>query len=229
MGIITCRDVSVEVDGRCILQPFSLDLTEQRVVVLGANGSGKSTFLKLLNGLVGPTYGHVTVEGFDTIDAWRDVRARVAFTFPDPESQLLLPTVGEDIDLSRRTAQRRGARKKGATAQQFLDNIGLNVPLNQAVATLSGGQKQIVALLSVLAAEPDILVCDEPTTRLDLRWRNRIIDVLASLPQRIIYATHDLEHATTADRALVIHDGAVIFDGAPHAAVRAYRRLMADL
>ena len=91
---------------------------------------------------------------------------------------------------------------------------------------LSGGQRQLLALASVLATEPAVLVCDEPTTLLDLRWRRVVDGLLDDLEQQVIVVTHDLDAALRADRVLVVDDGAVVADGDPAAAVASYRALM---
>ncbi len=227
MATISFTDVSVEAQGRTLLAPTTLTITEQRVAVVGANGSGKSTFLRLVNGLVGPTYGAVTVDGDDTIDHASKVRAQVAFTFPDPHTQILAPTVGEDLELSLRIARRRKrhddvSSQVPAHAQTLLDQWGLGLSPHQAVASLSSGQAQLVALMSVLATGPRVVVCDEPTTRLDARWRRRVINLLATVDQQVIFATHDLDHARSADRVIVIDHGHVIADGSPDEALAAY-------
>ncbi len=216
--------VPAESGSRTILAPLSLELTERRIVVIGANGSGKSTLLRLLNGLVVPSAGAVTVDGLDTVRDGRDVRRRVGFVFTDPLAQLVMPTPVEDVELSlRRTVTDR--RERARRAMALLEDRGLGRVARSSVYDISGGERQLVALTSVLAVEPAILVADEPTTLLDLRNRERIRRALAALPQRVIVATHDLELALDADRALVIEEGRLVADGTPAEAVAAYRDL----
>lgn len=208
-----------------ILHPTTLTLTERRVAVIGANGSGKSTLARLLNGLVLPTSGHVLVDGLDTARDGSAVRARVAFTFTDPEAQLVMPTVAEDVALSLRRLGLRGAAR-AQRVHAVLAQFGLDHLAEVSVHALSGGQKQLLALAGVLATEPAILVCDEPTTLLDLRNTLAVADLLDRLPQRVVLVTHDLDLAERADRVLVVDAGAVVFDGAPRAAVATYRSLV---
>lgn len=210
-----------------ILRPTTLTLTERRVGVIGANGSGKSTLARLLNGLVLPTTGRVLVDGLDTAQEGPAVRARVGFTFTDPEAQLVMPTVGEDVALSLRRLGLTG-RDRAARVRSVLAQFGLEGLAEVSVHALSGGQKQLLALAGVLATEPDVLVCDEPTTLLDLRNTLAVAELLDRLPQRVVLVTHDLGLAVRTDRVLVVEAGDVVFDGEPRAAVAAYRSLVAD-
>ncbi len=223
--------VVVEADGTRILGPLSLTISERRVAVLGENGSGKSTFLRCLNGLATPSYGFVRVGGFDTVDEPATIRAHVSLVLANPDSQILMPTIGEDIDLSLATARRLRHKRPDSQpipgdARQVLSDFGIDLEPDRAVSTLSGGQKQLVAFASVLATKPQLLLCDEPTTRLDLGWRAAISQLLLELPVPTVIATHDLELANQCQRALVIHDGVVAWDGNPAEAIDFYSDLM---
>ncbi|GAA1314821.1 energy-coupling factor ABC transporter ATP-binding protein [Leucobacter albus] len=226
-------------DGATILHPVSLRLTEQRISVIGANGSGKSTLARLINGLVEPSSGSVTVHtgtgtgtdagtgtGLDTVADGAAVRRAVGFVFTDPSAQLIMPTVIEDVELSLRREHRdAGARRAAALAA--LDRFGLAGFAERSVHALSGGQQQLLAIATVLATEPRILITDEPTTLLDLRNTGIIGDLLLSLPQQVVIVTHNLELAARADRTLVVSDGRIAFDGEPAAAVAHYRERVA--
>ncbi|MCU1537413.1 MAG: putative transporter ATP-binding protein [Humibacillus sp.] len=208
---------------RTLLGPLDLVLRERRVSVVGANGSGKSTLLRLLNGLVVPSAGRVRVDGLDTARDGAAVRRRVAFGFTDPLSQLVMPTGREDVELSLRRVH-RSRHDRAAAAQVALDRVGLGGLADQPVHDLSGGERQLLALATVLATEPRLLVLDEPTTLLDLGNTIRLRRLLAGLEQTVVLATHDLDLALEADRTLVIADGRVVFDGDPVSAVAHYRR-----
>nr|WP_246211603.1 ABC transporter ATP-binding protein [Phytoactinopolyspora alkaliphila] len=199
-------------------------MTERRIGVIGANGSGKSTFARLLNGLVIPTEGRVRVGGLDTRTDGARVRRRVGFVFTDPDAQIVMPTVAEDVAFSLR--RRRLAKPDAARiVAEHLAAFGLDGHADHPAHLLSGGQKQLLALCSVLVTAPEILVCDEPTTLLDLRNARRIADLLASVPQQVVLVTHDLDAVLGSDRVLVFHEGAIAFDGEPAAAVDHYRTL----
>lgn len=197
-------------------------MTEHRIALIGSNGSGKSTFARLLNGLIEPTTGRVLVNGLDTARAGAAVRRQVGFVFTNPDSQLVMPTCLEDIALSlRRTVKDK--RDRLARAQQILDELGLGDKNDTPVHALSGGQKQMLALAGVLATNPTILVADEPTTLLDLRNTRLVADRLFALSQQLVLVTHDLDLALRCDRALVIEQARVAFDGTPADAVTFYR------
>ncbi|QTE30733.1 energy-coupling factor ABC transporter ATP-binding protein [Pengzhenrongella sicca] len=209
-----------------ILAGVELRLPERRVAVIGANGSGKSTLARLVNGLVLPTSGRVLVDGLDTARHGAAVRRRVGFVFTDPDAQLVMPTPREDVALSLRRLE-PDAATRAERVVGVLDRFGLARLVDVSVHALSGGQKQLLALAGVLATEPAVLVCDEPTTLLDLRWRRVVDELLASLDQQVLLVTHDLEAAGRADRVLVVDGGRVVVDGAGPAAVEAYRSRMA--
>jgi biotin transport system ATP-binding protein len=223
--------VTVPVDGspdrpaRTILGPVDLALDEARVSVVGANGSGKSTLLRLLNGLVAPTSGTVTVDGLDTVRHGSRVRRRVAFAFTDPLSQLVMPTGREDVELSLRRLHRSRSDRRAA-AQDVLASFGVTHLADQSVYDLSGGERQLMALAVVLATEPGLLVLDEPTTLLDRRNTLRLKELLETLSQTVVLATHDLDLALLADRTLVVDRGRIVFDGDPAEAVDRYRALV---
>ena len=210
---------------RTLLEPVTARLAERRVAVVGANGSGKSTLARLLNGLVLPTTGAVRVDGLDTARDGAAVRRRVGFVFTDPDAQLVMPTAAEDVALSLRRSVPR-ATEREAAVRAVLDRFGLAGHADVPVHALSGGQKQLLALAGVLATEPAVVVADEPTTLLDLRWRRVVDALLASLEQQVVLVTHDLESAARADRVLVVDQGRVVADGDPEGSLAAYLELM---
>ena len=231
--MIELRAVSVVVPAwrqgeadRVLLDDISLELPERRIAIVGANGSGKSTLLRLLNGLRTPTSGTVIVDGLDAVKDAKRLRQRVGFVFTDPLAQLLMSTPVEDVALS---LQGRIKDKKERTrrALALLEARGVGHVAHQSIYDLSGGERQLVALTSVLAVEPRVIVADEPTTLLDLRNRQALRRTLASLEQQVIYSTHDLEFAADADRVLVIDDGRVLADGSPSEALDRYIGAMA--
>ena len=210
---------------RVVLRDLDLRLGEQRIGVIGANGSGKSTFARLLNGLVVPTEGRVRVDGLDTRSQAKAVRRRVGFVFTDPDAQIVMPTVAEDIGfgLSRHGLDRREVDRR---VEEALAAYGLADHRDHPAHLLSGGQKQLLALASVLVTEPEVLVLDEPTTLLDLANTRRIADVVAALPQQVVLVTHQLELVDAFDRVLVFDAGALAFDGLPADGVAHYRKLV---
>ena len=207
--------------GRVLLSPTSLTLTERRIAIIGGNGSGKSTLARLLNGLVSTTTGRVLVDGLDVARKGKEVRRRVGFCFTDPAAQLVMPTCVEDVELSLRRLVRSSSERR-SRALGVLARFGLAGLATQSVHTLSGGQRQLLALAGVLAAQPSIVVADEPTTLLDLANTRLVADALFGLSQQLVLVTHDLDLAARCDRALVVADGAVTFDGPAPEAVAHY-------
>lgn len=210
---------------RTLLDDVTLRLAEHRICVIGANGSGKSTLLRLLNGMRQPSSGTVRVAGHSTVDDVRAVRSKVGFIFTDPLAQLLMPTPVEDVELSLR-ATIRNRRERTRRAQELLDERGLGSLAHQSIYDLSGGERQLVALVSVLAVQPTVIVADEPTTLLDLRNKLALRDTLAALPQQVIYSTHDMEVAADAQRVLVIDGGRVVADGPAEESIASYEAAM---
>jgi len=206
---------------RTILAPTTLTLTEHRIGIIGANGSGKSTLARLLNGLVRPTSGSVRVDGLDVARHGAEVRRRVGFCFTDPAAQLVMPTCVEDVELSLRRTE-RNARRRRERALELLEQHGLRDHAHDSVHSLSGGQKQTLALAGVLAVEPSVVVADEPTTLLDLAHTRRVAQLLLGMPQQLVLLTHDLDLARRCDRVLVVADGTVSYDGPADAAVDHY-------
>jgi biotin transport system ATP-binding protein len=211
---------------RTVLRDLSVRLEEQRVGVVGANGSGKSTFARMLNGLVLPTQGAVSVDGLDTRRQGREVRRRVGFCFTDPDAQIVMPTVAEDIAFGLR---RRGLSSDeiAQRVEEALSTYGLAGHADHPAHLLSGGQKQLLALASVLVTRPALLVMDEPTTLLDLRNAVMVADAVKQLDQQVVLVTHHLDLLDGFDRVLVFDDTRLVHDGPPSEAVRCYRELMA--
>ncbi|QYJ04503.1 energy-coupling factor ABC transporter ATP-binding protein [Nocardioides panacisoli] len=205
-----------------ILGETTRELTEHRIALIGPNGSGKSTLARLLNGLVHPTTGRVRVHGLDVVRQGREVRRRVAFAFTDPAAQLVMPTVVEDVALSLRHHHKR-KEERTAAAMEVLAEHGIADLAHRSVHSLSGGQRQLLALAGVLATRPRLLVADEPTTLLDLANSRRIAEMLFGLEQQLVLATHDLDLAERCERALLVDDGAVVADGRPDEVVAHYR------
>jgi len=227
MPVIEAEGVGHRYGERTVLGDLDLRIVEHRVGIVGANGSGKSTFARMLNGLVLPTSGRVRVDGLDTRRAGRQVRRRVGFCFTDPDAQIVMPTVAEDVAFGLR---RRGL-SKAETADRVaaaLASYGLAGHADHPAHLLSGGQKQLLALASVLVTEPAVLVMDEPTTLLDLRNARMIADVVGRLPQQVLLVTHHLDLLDGFDRVLVFDEGRVVCDDTPSAAVAHYRELMSS-
>lgn len=222
--MIDLESVSVELDGRLVLDEVTVQLDQHRIAVIGANGSGKSTFARVLDGLVAPTRGTARVLGFDVAREAKRMRAEVGFVFTNPDAQILMPTVAEDVRLSLKGS---GLDRSTIDARvaSVLAAYGLAAHADAPAYSLSGGQKQLLALASVLVREPRLVIADEPTTLLDLGNARRIGALLIEeLPAQLVVVTHDLELAARCDIALRFHEGRLVELGDPAAVVERYQR-----
>ena len=219
--MIRFSGVSHRFGEREVLKPFSLELAERRIAVIGANGSGKSTFVRLINGLLVPTSGSVFVDGLDTKSDGKEVRGKVGFVFQNPDNQIVYPVVEEDLAFglkNRKLPKDEIARRVDAGLVRF----GLSHLAKEQTHRLSGGEKQMVAIAGVTILEPEIIIFDEPTTLLDLRNARAVQERLLSMEQQLLLVTHDLDLARRCDRALVVEDGRVTCDDDPERAVAHY-------
>jgi biotin transport system ATP-binding protein len=214
--------VSVAFEGTTALDEVTLKLDQKRIGVIGLNGSGKSTFSRLLNGLVKPTSGSVSVGGVDPATDAKAARAQTGFIFSNPDVQIIMPTVLEDVSFSLRGS---GLKKPEieAKARAILKRFEIEHLADQAAHSLSSGQKQLLAICAILVTEPKLIVADEPTALLDLVNSRRIARALLSdLPQQIVLVTHDLELARACD-ILVRFAGAKLVEiGEPAAVISSY-------
>ncbi|MEU6716491.1 ABC transporter ATP-binding protein [Nonomuraea sp. NPDC046802] len=224
--MIEFDEVHMRLGEREVLRGITAGLPERRVGVVGANGSGKSTLARLINGLALPTSGTVRVLGLDTRRQAAKIRRGVGFLFTDPDAQIVMPTVAEDVAFSLR---RKGLSREEVDrrVRDVLGRYGLGGHADHPAHHLSGGQKQLLALCSVMVLEPEILVMDEPTTLLDLRHSRQVADLLRQMPQQVLVVSHDLPLLAGFDRVLVLDQGRIVADGSPEEAIGYYRKLMA--
>jgi len=220
---IRFEGVGCTIDGESILRDVDVRLSAPRTAVIGANGSGKSTFARMLNGLRPLTQGRARVLGHDLGRDARVLRDRVGFVFTNPEAQILMPTPSEDIALSVRDLPKP---RRAERVRETLERFGLEGRGDQPASSLSGGQRQLLAIASVLATEPDLVVADEPTTLLDLRNAGRIAELLLALDVPVVIVTHDLELAAACDEVVLFDEGTVCAAGSPGDVIDAYRRLV---
>ncbi len=210
---------------RVAVEPLTLSLTENRLGVIGLNGSGKTTFARMVNGLMKPTTGKVIVNGRDTRDE-KTALAEVGFIFQSPQNQIILPIVRDDIAF--------GLKGRGLTKAEIEKKVELVLARFNAeelaprrAHELSGGELQIAALCSVLATGPDILILDEPTNQLDLRNRALVQKTIDGLEENVVVITHDLELIAGFERVLLFHEGKLAADAPAAEAIAHYRELAA--
>ncbi len=198
-----------------VLQGISFTLNKgDRVALMGATGSGKSTLLENLIGLKQPQAGKITINGIPVEpQTLPQVRRQIGFSFQDANDQLFMPTILEDVTFGPRNYGMSPAQACDR-ARQLLADFGLEAYANRSAHELSGGQRRLAALASILALEPTILILDEPTNGLDPAWRRHLAQVLLKLPvQVILIASHDLHWlGRVTQRALVLAGGRIPID-----------------
>lgn len=203
------------------LRNVSLDIEKgQFVVLLGHNGSGKSTFAKLLNGLLVPTSGDVKVYGYDTKDddTVFEIRKRVGMVFQNPDNQMIASIVEDDIAFG---PENLGLEREeiGRRVEWALSAVGMSEHRKSTPFKMSGGQKQRIAIAGILALAPEVLVLDESTAMLDPEGRREVLKVAHELNREhgitVILITHYMDEAAQADRVLVMKSGEIVGDGTP--------------
>ena len=201
---------NVVLDGRQVLSNVTLSFEDRRIGVIGANGSGKSTFLRVLNGLQRASGGVVSIDGVDIGEDPKNARRKVGFLFQNPEHQIVFPTVAEDLAFGLKSL-RLGKAETAERVAEGLSRFGMEDFAARSVHRLSGGEKQMIALIGVLIMEPETIVMDEPTTLLDHRNKRRIMAAVETAEQQIVMASHDLNLLRGFDRVLVLEAGALVF------------------
>ena len=190
------------------------------VVILGHNGSGKSTVAKLSNSIFLPTEGKVFVNGMDTSDENNEINCRktVGVVFQNPDNQIVASIVEEDVAFGPENlcVEQKELRKR---VDEALQSVGMYDYRMHETHKLSGGQKQRVAIAGILAMRPQCIVLDEPTAMLDPKGRREVMRAVRKLNEEegitVLFITHFMEESVFADRVMVMDDGKVILDGTP--------------
>ncbi|MFE6285865.1 energy-coupling factor ABC transporter ATP-binding protein [Streptomyces sp. NPDC057877] len=214
---------SLEVSGLAFAYPdghqalFGVDFRVERgerVALLGPNGAGKTTLVLHLNGILGGGTGSVTVAGLPVgRKHMAAIRQKVGIVFQDPDDQLFMPTVREDVAFGPAAAGLKGDELH-ARVEHALRQVGMAEYLDRPPHHLSFGQRRRVAVATVLAMEPEILVLDEPSSNLDPASRRELADILRSLDVTVLMVTHDLPYALElCPRSLILSDGVIAADG----------------
>jgi len=215
--MITVEDVHFSYGGREVLRGVSLILGQEILALVGPNGSGKTTLAKHLNGLLKPTRGRVLVDGMDTREhTVAELSRKVGYVFQNPEHMFFEETVFREVAF--------GPKNLGLSEEEVeervrwaLGAVGLGGFEERTPYSLSGGEKQRLAIACVLAMKPKYLVLDEPTTGLDLKAERSVVEVIKSLKERghgILLITHDMDLVLElADRVVLLRGGRKVFDG----------------
>ena len=225
---IQFENVSLRLNARELLKGVSLDIQEQRVGVIGRNGSGKTSFARLLCGLLAPSSGRVRVNGNNLFKHRAAALKTVGILVQNPDHQIIFPTVLEELSFGlTQQGQRKAEAMQNATKilQQF-DRLDW---AERTIATLSQGQRHLVCLLSVLAMAPPLLVLDEPFAGLDLPTKTYLQNLLYGLDQSVLHITHDLQALAEYERVIWLEKGQVAGDGLPKNIIPAFENAMAQV
>ncbi|APH01930.1 cobalt ABC transporter ATP-binding protein [Janibacter indicus] len=187
----------------------------ERVALLGPNGAGKTTLVLHLNGILAPTSGSVSVSGLPVErDHLLEVRRRVGVVFQDPDDQLFMTTVAQDVAFGPRNLG-LSAHEVDARVEEALTAVGMLDVADRPPHHLSFGQKRRVAVATVLAMRPEILVLDEPSSNLDPASRRELAEIVDGLGITVLMVTHDLPYALQlCERSVVLSEGRVVADAA---------------
>lgn len=223
-GARPSSEPSLEVEGLAFAYPdghqtlFGVDLRierGERVALLGPNGAGKTTLVLHLNGILTPTSGSVAVSGLPVVrEHLLDVRRRVGIVFQDPDDQLFMTTVAQDVAFGPRNLG-LSADEVDARVEEALTDVGMLDVADRPPHHLSFGQKRRVAVATVLAMRPEILVLDEPSSNLDPASRRELAEIVDGLDITVLMVTHDLPYALQlCERSVVLSEGRMVADAA---------------
>ena len=223
MSLIEINNVDFSYNGmdKSALENINLSVDSgEFVAVIGANGSGKSTLAKLLNVLLLPDKGEVSVDGLLTSEknnTWQ-IRQKIGMVFQNPDNQLVATMVEDDVAFGPENLGIEGSKIR-KRVDHSLELVEMDGYQRHAPHKLSGGQKQRVAIAGVIAMEPDCIVLDEPTAMLDPRGRKEVMDTIINLNKNkgitIVHITHFMEEIINADKIIVMADGKIVKRGKP--------------
>jgi cobalt/nickel transport system ATP-binding protein len=208
-------------DGNQALFGVNLTIAKgERVALLGPNGAGKTTLVMHMNGIHPTAHGSVKISGelVDTTnkESLQRIRSKVGIVFQDPDDQLFMPTVGEDVAFGPYNMGIRGL-ELDAVVDNALRQVGMLEFKNRPPHHLSFGQRRRVAVATVLAMKPEILVLDEPSSNLDPASRRELADILRSLDTTMVMVTHDLPYAfELCERSVILSGGIIVADDTTH-------------
>ena len=210
--VLKFESVTLSKEGRQIIGPIDLSLRQRRIGIVGQNGSGKSTFARLLAGLIAPDNGTVTLGGVDVFKDRKAALRAIGVIFQNPDHQIIFPTVQEEIAFG---LQQLGMDKTAASnrALDVLAAHGRADWANRNTHILSQGQRHYLCLMAVLAMEPALIVLDEPYAGLDIPTSMGLHKKLGELAQSLVLITHDPAALRDFDRVIWLQDGKVFKDG----------------
>lgn len=221
-------NVSYRLDGKQILNDLGLAVRERRVGIVGRNGSGKTTFARILAGLVKPTSGSVKVMDVDVASDRKAALSTVGILFQNPDHQIIFPTVQEEMAFG---LLQQGLPKQGASDRvaQILRAFGKTHWADAAIHGLSQGQKQLVCLMSIVAMAPKVIILDEPFSGLDLPTRAQLSRYLETVSATVVHISHEPANLQSYERVIWLEGGAIRMDGDAKVTLAAFTKRMGEL
>lgn len=219
-------------DGTEVLKDFDFELKEGSLnVLLGHNGSGKSSFARLMNAILLPNEGVLYIDGIDTKNEEMlfEIRKTCGLVFQNPDNQIIASVIEDDVAFAPENLGIKPSEIR-SRVDDALKSVGMYEYKDASPEHLSGGQKQRVAIAGIVAMRPKIIVLDEPTAMLDPRGRKEVMETVKELNLlygiTVLLITHNMDEAIFADRIAVIEDGKIILDGTPKEVFSEYERLI---
>ncbi len=211
MAYISCKNLCFSYDEGQVINNLTLDIDKgESIGIVGANGAGKSTLMQIIMGLNTGFSGSVSVDGISlSAKNFNKIRRKVGYIFQDFDTQLFMPTAYEDVCFGLKG-------KEAAKADDIFKRLNIERLKSKYTHKMSGGEKKLVAIASVLVMKPECILFDEPTVGLDPKNRENIINIIRSLDITKVIATHDLDMALeVCDRIIVMKDGTISAGGLP--------------
>ena len=222
---ISLKNVSYKVNDNTIIQNLNLEITEKRIGIVGRNGSGKSSLIRLIGGLIKPSSGNIFVNDIDVFADRKNAIRTIGMVFQNPDHQIIFPTVLQELTFGLNNIGHKRHKAK-ELALKILENFDKSHWAERPVSTLSEGQKHLVCLLSVLAMQPSIILLDEPFTGPDIPTVRILERFLAALDQTILLISHDLQTLIDYDRIIWLEKGEVVMDGSPSKVLDEFKKEM---
>ena len=222
---ISLNGVSYRVNDKTIINNLNLEITEKRIGIVGRNGSGKSSLVRLIGGLIKPSSGNIFVNDINVYSDRKNAIKTVGMVFQNPDHQIIFPTVLQELAFGlNNIGHTRDEADKFAL--KILENFGKSHWSEKPISTLSEGQKHLVCLLSVLAMQPSIILLDEPFTGPDIPTVRILERFLAALDQTILLISHDPQTLIDYDRVIWLEKGEIVMDGSPSKVLDEFKQEM---